>query len=77
MATFHNFSLRIQTGGARTRLKPNGTCLTRCKQINIACGKCHNKWKVDLEKNGFEVSQNSISYVFCYKIYTLLQLRDH
>ena len=26
--TFHNFTLRIQTGGARRVLKPNGTCLT-------------------------------------------------
>ena len=33
-------------------LKPNETCLIRCKQIAIK--------KVDPEKNGFEVSQNII-----------------
>ena len=27
MTTFHNFALRIQTGGARRVLKPKGTCL--------------------------------------------------
>ena len=62
MSTFHNFALRIQTGGATGVLKHNGTCLIRCKQITI---------KVDPEKNGFEVSKNSILYVFCYKICTL------
>ena len=29
------------------------------------------------EKNWFEVSQNSILYVFCYIIWTLLKLRGH
>ena len=33
--------------------------------------------KADPEKNGNEVSQNSILYVFYYKICTLLELRDH
>ena len=35
MTTFHNFALRIRTGGASWVLKPNETCLIRCKQITI------------------------------------------
>ena len=35
------------------------------------------RWKVDTEKNEFEVSQNSILYVPCYKAFTLLELRGH
>ena len=27
--------------------------------------QCHNQWKVHSEKNGFQVSQNRILYVFC------------
>ena len=77
MTTFHNFPLRIQTGGARRVLKPKGICLIMCKQITITWGKSQNEWKVDLEKNGFEFSQNSALYVFCYKICTPLELRDH
>ena len=36
--------------------KPNETCLIICKLIIVVWGKCHNQWKVHLEKNGFEVS---------------------
>ena len=75
MTTFHNFTLKINTGGARRELKPNGTCLIRCKQITITWGKCHNQWKVDLEKNGFEVSQNNILYVFGYKVLYLFGVK--
>ena len=51
-------------------LKPNETCLKRCKQITITL-------KVDLEKNGFEVSQNRILYKFCYKMCKRLELRRY
>ena len=68
MTTFHNFALRIETGWA-TRVvnrfwklemslidaKLNETCLIWNKQIKS------RSW------NGFEVSQNNILYVFCYK----------
>ena len=37
----------------------------------------HNEWKVDAEKNGSEVSQNNILFGSCYKLCTLLELRDH
>ena len=36
-----------------------------------------NQCKVDPAKNGSEVSQNSILYVFCHKMYNSLELRDH
>ena len=62
MTTLHNFALRIRTGGASWVLKPNETCLIRCKQITITWGKWHKQWKV--EKNRFEISKNSILYVF-------------
>ena len=39
--------------------------------------KCHNQWKVDPEKNAFEVSQYSILYVFCCKMSNPLELREH
>ena len=77
MKTLHNFTLRIQTGGAGRVLKPNGTCLTRFKQINLTWGKCHNQWKVVLEKNWFEVSQNSILYACYYKICSFFELRNY
>ena len=37
MRTFHNKALRIQagTGKATKVLKPNATCLIKCKQITI------------------------------------------
>ena len=39
--------------------------------------KSANQCKVDPAKNGFEVSQNSILYVFCRKMCNSLKLRDH
>ena len=47
-------------------LKDNETGLIRYDQITI---------KIDTEKNEFEVLQNSILHVFCYKICTFLVLR--
>ena len=67
MTIFHNFALRIQTREAAEVLKPNGNIFNKMQTDNHNLKKkYHNQWKVGPDKNGFEVSQNSILYVFCY-----------
>ena len=62
MKILYNLALRIQTGRATRVLKPNRIMLNKVQ-------------KEDPEKNGFEVSQKSILYVFCYKMCTILESR--